>query len=52
MTNRFGGLIAVDKINLEIKGGELIGIVGPNGSGKTFQIPRPFSSASVRKNIL
>ncbi|RLB22563.1 MAG: ABC transporter ATP-binding protein, partial [Deltaproteobacteria bacterium] len=35
VTKRFGGLVAVDKVNLEIQPGELIGIVGPNGSGKT-----------------
>jgi len=91
ITKRFGGLVAVDNVSLDIKSGELLGIVGPHGSGKTtlynvisgvyrpeegrvifegkditkfptykraplgigrtFQIPRPFSSASVRENV-
>ncbi len=31
----FGGLLAVDKVNLEICKGEVLGLIGPNGSGKT-----------------
>lgn len=91
ITKRFGGLVAVNNLSLEIKPEELIAIAGPNGSGKTtlynvisgvyspeegkiifedkditnlppykrpplgigrtFQIPRPFNSASVRENV-
>jgi len=32
---RFGGVIAVDKLNFEVKRGEVFTIIGPNGAGKT-----------------
>jgi branched-chain amino acid transport system ATP-binding protein len=35
LTRRFGGLTAVDGIDLELGQGELVSIIGPNGAGKT-----------------
>jgi ABC-2 type transport system ATP-binding protein len=35
LTKAFGDNIAVDNLNLEIKKGELFGLVGPDGAGKT-----------------
>jgi branched-chain amino acid transport system ATP-binding protein len=35
LTKEFGGLMAVDHLNLEIRAGERHGIIGPNGAGKT-----------------
>jgi branched-chain amino acid transport system ATP-binding protein len=32
---RFGGLVALAGVNLQIQRGEIFGLVGPNGSGKT-----------------
>jgi ABC-2 type transport system ATP-binding protein len=35
LTKHYGKLTAVDKLDLEIKSGQVFGILGPNGSGKT-----------------
>jgi branched-chain amino acid transport system ATP-binding protein len=35
LTRRFGGLTAVDAVDLDLAKGELISIIGPNGAGKT-----------------
>jgi branched-chain amino acid transport system ATP-binding protein len=35
LTKRFGGLTAVDRLSLEIRGGRPHAIIGPNGAGKT-----------------
>ena len=35
VTQRFGGLVAVNSVNFELKKGEIVGIIGPNGAGKT-----------------
>jgi len=35
MTKRFGKLTAVDHVELTVRGGEIYGFLGPNGSGKT-----------------
>jgi ABC-2 type transport system ATP-binding protein len=35
MTKRFGSLVAVDHIDLQVPTGEICGFLGPNGSGKT-----------------
>lgn len=35
LTRRFGGLLAVDGVDLTVMPGEILGLLGPNGSGKT-----------------
>ncbi|NLY61688.1 MAG: ABC transporter ATP-binding protein [Clostridiales bacterium] len=38
LTKRYGDLIALDNFNLEVNHGEIFGLLGPNGSGKTTAI--------------
>ena len=88
---RFGGFVALDDVTFDLRPGEILGLVGPNGSGKTtcinvitglyhpdggrvyfdgrstggvsphrmahlginrtFQVPRPFPTLTVRQNV-
>ena len=38
LVKRYGELVALDHFSLEIKEGEIFGLLGPNGSGKTTTI--------------
>lgn len=38
LVKRYGSLVALDHLNLDIKEGEIFGLLGPNGSGKTTAI--------------
>jgi ABC-2 type transport system ATP-binding protein len=38
LTKRFGGVVALDHLDLEVARGEVVGYLGPNGAGKTTTI--------------
>lgn len=38
MTKMFGGFVALDNVSLHLEQGERLGLIGPNGSGKTTMI--------------
>jgi branched-chain amino acid transport system ATP-binding protein len=38
LVKKFGGLLATDHVNLEIREGELLSLIGPNGAGKSTLI--------------
>ena len=35
VTMQFGGVVAVDNLNLEVNEGEIVTLIGANGAGKT-----------------
>ncbi|MBI4595702.1 MAG: ABC transporter ATP-binding protein [Candidatus Tectomicrobia bacterium] len=51
VTKAFGGLMALNKLELEVKEGEILGLIGPNGSGKTtaFNVITGFFPATEGK---
>ena len=38
LTRRFGEIVAVDDLNIEVEEGEIFGLLGPNGAGKSTAI--------------
>ena len=35
LTKHYGSRLAVNRLNLEVRRGEIVGFLGPNGAGKT-----------------
>ena len=52
LVKRYKELIALDHFNLDIKKGEIFGLLGPNGSGKTTTINCILGLLSYDKGII
>ncbi len=52
LVKRYGSLIAVDHFSMEIKEGEVLGLLGPNGSGKTTTLNCLLSLLSYDKGTI
>ena len=49
LTKEYKNLKAIDNLSFEVKKGEILGLLGPNGSGKTTTINSVLSL--INKNI-
>jgi len=53
LTKRFGGFTALNSVSFEVREGEILGLIGPNGSGKTTAFncvsgALPLTAGSIR----
>ena len=46
LSKRFGGVVAVDRVNLDVAPGEVHALIGPNGAGKTTLVSQISGSLS------
>ena len=46
LCRRFGDVVALDDLSFTVPSGEVVGFLGPNGSGKTTTMRSPFSGWS------
>ena len=51
VSKRFVGVVANDSVDLEVRKGEIIGLLGENGAGKTTLMNIQIGRASCRKRV-
>lgn len=47
LTRRYGPVLAVDNLNLEVESGEMVAFLGPSGCGKTTTPAQTTASSSM-----
>jgi len=52
LVKRYGNLLALDHFNMEVGEGEILGLLGPNGSGKTTTINCILSLLTYDKGVI
>jgi lipooligosaccharide transport system ATP-binding protein len=55
LTKKYGDLLAVDEISMEVQKGECFGLLGPNGAGKTSTMKMIYAASPItagRLNVL
>lgn len=52
LVKRYGNFVALDHLNLDIKQGEIFGLLGPNGSGKSTTINCILSLLKYDKGVI
>ena len=52
VTHRYGSVVALDGLELEIRGGEVLAVLGPNGAGKTTAIGLLLGSLQVQEGAV
>ena len=51
VTHRYGDVVALDGLDLEIRSGEVLAVLGPNGAGKTTAIGLLLGSLRVQEGV-
>lgn len=52
VTKKFGGLVAVDHVDIELHKGEILGLIGSNGAGKTTMFNMLSGTMSMTEGTL
>jgi branched-chain amino acid transport system ATP-binding protein len=52
VSKRFGGVVATDRVNLEVAQGEVHALIGPNGAGKTTLIGQISGSVATDRGTI